>query len=355
MVKELLRIAKGVSTMSKNWIAILRSKPIETQTIHGADQVPVLNPLHPFKVLCWNIQYMASKNYIFFYDQLARKGGDARPSQRDIKSTIQKTAKVIIDENPDFIFLQEMHEGSKSTDYADQTQALLEELPKEYCCYSEAFYYTVPFVPHPKVLGPIGMKLLTVSKYRIVESTRHTLPFAQGNQWIPFFGFKRCLLETVIATETQENLSLMNTHLEAFFAGSDTSQQQVMYIYHLLRNLDHDSIPWVIGGDFNLLPPNIDLEEVEEENRALYRELTEVKVLFDKFHSVATIDDLNGAEKHQHYTHFPNHKNVHAPNRTIDYVFYSHLLTKDHYVVRQQDTLDISDHLPIVSKFFLTI
>ena len=97
----------------------------------------------------------------------------------------------------------------------------------------------------------------------------------------------------------------------------------------------------------------IDLEEVEEENRARIMSKLWKLILFDKFHSVATIDDLNGAENISIIPFFQIIKMYMLPNRTIDYVFYSHLLTKDHYVVRQQDTLDISDHLPIVSKFFI--
>ena len=46
----------------------------------------------------------------------------------------------------------------------------------------------------------------------------------------------------------------------------------------------------------------------------------------------------------------PNGKNVKKPDRTIDYIFYENL-EKGTYRVRMEDTLKISDHLPLTVTF----
>ncbi|MNE95074.1 hypothetical protein D3C80_1931180 [compost metagenome] len=68
---------------------------------------------------------------------------------------------------------------------------------------------------------------------------------------------------------------------------------------------------------------------------------------------IPSVEEAGGAWQAQWYTHYPNDPGVKGPDRTLDYVLHSPSLTRIEARVRQDDTLRISDHLPLVARFFL--
>ena len=52
-------------------------------------------------------------------------------------------------------------------------------------------------------------------------------------------------------------------------------------------------------------------------------------------------------------THYPNDPGLNGPDRTVDYLFYSPKIKRVEARVRQDDTLRISDHLPVIARFLL--
>ncbi|EPN35082.1 endonuclease/exonuclease/phosphatase, partial [Pseudomonas syringae pv. actinidiae ICMP 19096] len=54
-------------------------------------------------------------------------------------------------------------------------------------------------------------------------------------------------------------------------------------------------------------------------------------------------------------THFPNDSRINGPDRTVDYLFYSPSLKRVSARVRRDDTLLISDHLPVIGRFLLPV
>lgn len=61
--------------------------------------------------------------------------------------------------------------------------------------------------------------------------------------------------------------------------------------------------------------------------------------------------DATGINRELWLTHFPNDPQVDGPDRTLDYLFYSPKLQRLDGYVRQEDTLTISDHLPVMGQF----
>jgi endonuclease/exonuclease/phosphatase family metal-dependent hydrolase len=53
------------------------------------------------------------------------------------------------------------------------------------------------------------------------------------------------------------------------------------------------------------------------------------------------------------YTHAPNSPGAPRADRTLDYLFHSPQLTLLDAQVRQHDTLEISDHLPLQARLLL--
>ena len=324
-------------------------KDIEPAVVQCANDAPSLQSGQTIKVYNQNVQFMAGKNYQFFFEG----GTDTRPSPEDIERTLDRLAETIIDENPDIILLQEVDNGAKRTDYKDQTAELMKRLPDDYKCTASAWYWKVKFNLAPHILGTSSMDLVIISKYKITKGERHQLALVPSPWLVQQMNIKRALLDTVMPLEGFDgDMHVLNTHLEAFAANTDTLEQQVNEVDGILAKLSGQNLPWFISGDFNLLPPG-QYDELPESQRSLYNPHTELEELITNYQVLPTMEEMNGPDKEKWYTHWPNDPAVSGPDRNIDYIFYSDLLTPvDHYV-RSEDTLDISDHLPLIAEFRL--
>ena len=61
----------------------------------------------------------------------------------------------------------------------------------------------------------------------------------------------------------------------------------------------------------------------------------------------------SGIDREKWLTHFPNDPGLDGPDRTLDYLFYSSRVKRVEAKVRQEDTLRISNHLPVIARFLL--
>ena len=334
------------------WSITFHPKQTEYPEVFSISEAPVLKPGQKIRVLNYNVQYMASKNYVFFYDYVDGNGPDDRPSPEDITKTINRVAKIIIDENPDVILLQEVNDGAKATDYEDQLERLMKLLPKEYVSYTSAFYWKAGFVPHPRIMGPVGMKLATISKYKLSKAIRHQLATIPSDPLTHQFNFKRAILEARLPVEGGKDFVVMNTHLDAFSQGTDTMQRQVAFLKELLIQRGDEGFPWIIGGDFNLLPPG-QYDSLQESERHYFQKETEMQSIYDQFNVIPALEDLNKGNDQQWNTHLPNGLGLNAPDRILDYYVYSNNLSLLESYVRHKDTYIVSDHLPIIAEFKL--
>ena len=139
--------------------------------------VPMLKSGQKIKVLSWNIQFLAgNKNNHFFFDD----GQDPWPSIATRQKTLKQIAEVIFTEQSDIVLLQEVDDGAQRTNHEDQLAELMALLPKEYGNHASTFYRQAIFVPHPALMGSVGIKLSTLSKYRTTQATRYALTGIQS-------------------------------------------------------------------------------------------------------------------------------------------------------------------------------
>lgn len=326
---------------------------VEEVEVQCPASTPSIKAGADLRILSWNVQYMAGKNYVFFYDYLDGSGPDERPSAEDIGITLDEVARVINEENPDIIHIQELDEGSKRTDYEDQLQLLLNRISEEYSCYSEVFYHKSMYVPHPRIMGAVGLKLATISRYKINSALRYQLAQIPADPVTMQFNLKRAILESVFPVEGGKDLYTYNTHLDAFAQGTDVMQQQVQKTIELLQEREAAGNPWFISGDFNLLPPGKSYERLPEQERAYFQEKSELGKVYDLFPAVPTQEMTDGPGYATWFTHFPNGTRAEGPDRTIDFYFYSPSIKMSDPAVRMADTLQISDHLPMTVQFKL--
>jgi len=351
------------------WARSYGPADVEAISVACSADAPAWAPQSPLKVMSYNVQYMASKNYVFFYDvdvsnpervdavAKANKTLASQPSKEHVFWTLDQVAEVILDEDPDIVLLQEMNGADDSrTYYIDLLGELRSRLPADsYACQTRAPYWKAEFIFHPDILGSVDMQLVTLSKYRITKARRHQLPRPERNFFVRPFHFQRALLEARIATTDGSPLAVINTHFEAWAAGTGVMERQIATTETLLQSLDSESIPWVLGGDLNLLPPddNRQRRRIVAADTGFYDENPQLKALYQRYRAVPALQQLLSDDAPDWYTHFPNDPTVDGPDRTIDYLFFSEQWSLDDAHVLQQGTLAISDHLPVIGIYSL--
>lgn len=313
---------------------------------------PQLAPGQTLKVMTWNIQYLAGKRYVFWYDMADGSGPDERPTPEDIAYNLDEVVRVIRDERPDIVLLQEVDDGAKNTDYVNQLALLQERVTDLLPCSTEAFYWKSDFIPDPHIFGSVGTKLATLSRFQLDKAERLQLPAAEGSLIGRQFAPKQALLVSYLPMTDGKHLAVVNTRLGDFHPGENSIQRQVDFTAKLLDSFERAGTPWLMGGDFNLLAKG-QYQRLATELRSEYAPDSELQTLWDKYSMVPSDKDTNGEEWRKWLTRFPNDPRVSGPDRTLDYLFYSPQIQRIEARVRQDDTLLISDHLPVIARFQL--
>jgi len=313
---------------------------------------PTLLPGQALKVMTWNIQHLAGKRYVFWYDMADGSGPDERPTPEDIAYNLDEVARVIRDEQPDVVLLQEVDDGAKNTGYSNQLALLQERVTDLYPCSTEAFYWKSDFIADRHIFGSVGMKLATLSRYQLEKGERVQLPSAHGDLIGRLFAPRPALLVSYLPIRGGGDLAVINTQLSEPQTDDDTAQRQVQSITGLLNAFEQSGSLWISGGDFNLLPQG-QYPRLPPEQRQRYSPDSELHPMWDNFPMIPSNAEANGDERRKWYTRFPNGPRVSGPDRTQDYLFHSPKLKRVDAQVRQADTLLISDHLPVIARFLL--
>ena len=324
----------------------------EAAMLNCTGEAAQLQPGQALKVMTWNLQYFAGKRYVFYYDLASGTGPDERPTREDLAYNLDEVVRVVREEQPDILNLQELHEGARATDYQDQLALLQERLADLYPCASQAFYWKAAFVPDPHIFGSVGTKLATLSRFRMARAERLQLPEVQQLPLRRLFAPKRALLISQLPIRGGGGLTVINTHLDAHAEGQDIQQRQLAMIRDQIDGLETKGSLWLLGGDLNLLPPG-HYDRLDTSQQALYTHDTPLRALSERYPTIPSVNEASGRDQARWYTHYSNDPRVNGPDRTLDYLFHSPLLTRIDASVRQQDTLRISDHLPLIARFLL--
>ena len=322
----------------------------EVLPVSCSTQAPTLAPGQALKVMTWNVQYLAGKRYVFWNDLAA--GTDESPTTEDMAFSLDEVARVIRDEEPDVVLLQELDDGAKASAYQNQLKLLQERVADLYPCSTHAFDWKADFVPDLHIFGSVGRQLATLSRYQIEHAERLQLPVIQGNLVSRQFSPRNALLVTYLPLSDGGQMAILNTHLDRVAQPDDSVNRQISAVARFLDKFESRGTPWLIGGDFNLLPLG-QYQRLPDEQRTPYSADSALHLLWDKYPMIPTNNEAGGADRARWLTHYPNDPGVSGPDRTVDYLFYSPRIKRVEATVRQDDTLRISDHLPVIARFLL--
>ncbi|MCL2277339.1 MAG: endonuclease/exonuclease/phosphatase family protein [Treponema sp.] len=207
----------------------------------------------PFSVLIWNIGYASldeSQDFIMDGGKGVRP-----PTDENVKRNLQGIREFITGTNSDIILIQEIDIASKRSYYIDQRQYLTENFAG-----SSAFAYNfnsifVP-IPFPEFIGKVESGLLNLSRFRISEAFRVSLP--NPFTWpVRAVNLKRCLLVSRHPLDNSAaELVIINLHLEAYdTSGGREAQTKAMLDFMYSEYAKGNYV--IAGGDFNQNFPGI--------------------------------------------------------------------------------------------------
>ncbi|MEX2588931.1 MAG: endonuclease/exonuclease/phosphatase family protein [Chitinophagales bacterium] len=211
-----------------------------------------------FTFLSWNIGYAGlGAEEDFFYDG----GKSVRAPENRTRSYFSGIKRFLIEQNTDFILLQEVDSNARRSYLKNQYKSLTAELNNYVGVYAPN--YKVRHVPAPferpwDRLGRIHSGLVSFSKYQPTEAERYQFP---GNFDWPkrVFMLDRCFLLKRFKLSNGKDLVVINTHNSAFDDGSLRSKQMA-YLRDIVLDEYESGNYVVVGGDWNQVPPGTSLD-----------------------------------------------------------------------------------------------
>jgi endonuclease/exonuclease/phosphatase family metal-dependent hydrolase len=290
-----------------------------------------------FRVVSWNLQFCAGRGRRFFFDG----GPDVWVTPHEVEDTLAGITRLLRSLSPDIALLQEVDRGSSRTAGIDQHPRLVAALGLPVAC--TAAYHQSGWVPHPphRHMGRVDMHLATLSRFGLSAGRRHALPLLAEGWLRQQFNLRRALLEVAVPTDDGGAFTALNTHLSAFSYGDGTLHRQVAALE--ARLADQPDGRWLLGGDFNALPPSDPVHRLGED-AIFYPELDPpIAPLFRRFAAAKAADELLDP---RWWTWVPWGSNV--PDRAIDYLFHGDRVeVLDYRVIGEGARW--SDHLPLVA------
>lgn len=309
-------------------------------------EVPVVSgggpvPRGPLRVLVWNVQFAAGRGLRFFYDG----GPDVVVPRTTVLRTLDRVAEVIRAADADLVLLQEVDRDSARTGRIDQHEELLARVPYPSSCSTP--YFRNPYVPHPphRHLGRVDMHLSVFARHRLDGAVRWALPDLHESWLRRQFNLRRALLEVELPVEGGGRMRAFDLHLSAFSRGDGTLARQLAVVASRLDECDRDGVPFLLGGDFNALPPGDDPARLPDPE--LYADGWPIAPLFERWTSAVPLA-AHRAEPSGWRTWLPHGADV--ADRAIDHLFSSRTVQFSDVRVLGE-AADASDHLPLVATF----
>lgn len=337
------------------WFTTWHPADFQVEDVACSSGVPNLEKGQDLTVMSWNVQFFAGTGYVFWHDLPGGDGPDRRPSSSAVAITLEEAADVIDEANPDVLLLQEVDRGASRTASVNQLGALQGELTERYDCVASTAYWKSVFVPYSNVRGSTNTNLAVLSRYRISDAVRHQLPanenvFSSGYNPLTIaareYGPKHAALEVRMPVVNGESLAVLTTDLDLLNSQTDSIIERVDRIEHLLSGLDSANVPWVLGGDFSLLPSSVQYDDLSREQQTLYSSETELEELI--YTGFPSIEDASGADRSSFFTFDPNDPSIDGPDRTVDYFFFSEGVSLLSGSVLSAPAEGVSDHFPVI-------
>jgi endonuclease/exonuclease/phosphatase family metal-dependent hydrolase len=322
------------------------------------------------RVMAWNIKYGGAR-LDFWFDYW----GDRVHMQRsEVLANLAGVYALIREVDPDVLMVEEIEVNSKRSAYVDMVEGVLTHTALRYGAYMQT--WNSRYVPS-EGLGRVDMGNAIFSKYPIVTAERIRQADRTDLDPLTRTYYLRRMIGRAVLDLGPQKLAAYVVHTEAY----DRDGTKGRHLQQIFDELSKENLPFVIGGDFNELPPTA-VRKVgfpDEHPRALGTEFEQppyqpesMQRFFEAFSSYLPLQAYGDSEQSQsrYYSH-----SVIGPgtlgtdgkpgfwNRTLDYLFASKSLAfraGESDVLQTSgrqgisaDPLWLSDHAPVVGTLVL--
>lgn len=209
-----------------------------------------------YTVMTYNVGFGAySPEYTFFMDTGTMKDGTPTQgkygtaiSKADVEKNINGAAGIVKSHSPDFAIIQEVDYDSTRSYRVDQRVAFasIEGYASTLAVNYHSSYLFYPFNdPH----GKNNAGIMTLSKYKVADSTRYAFPIADDLS--KFTDLDRCFAITRIPVDNGKTLSVISLHMSAYDEGGVIRKQQAELLKTVLASEYEKGYYVIAGGDFN--------------------------------------------------------------------------------------------------------
>lgn len=170
-------------------------------------------------------------------------------SKESVVACIDGSADLIKEQNPDFIFFQEIDDDSTRSYHIDQNQMLNDSFKGFDSVFARNFHSAFLAVPPLQPHGFANSGLLMMADVKMTDSVRRSLPISDS--LTKFFDLDRCYSVSRAKVEGGKELVLIDLHLSAYGTNGDLQKQQMTMLFDEMKR-EYDKGNYVIAaGDFN--------------------------------------------------------------------------------------------------------
>ncbi len=290
---------------------------------------PKLTAPQTQRVMAWNIKYGA-KRAPFWFDCW---GDRVQMSRAEVEANMADLYALINEVDPDILMLEEIEVNSRRSAYFDMVQGILDNTKLNWGAYFQA--WNSRYIAS-EGLGRMDLGNAILSKRTITEATRTRQDDRTDQSALTkAFYIHRVIGRAKIDLDGQDVATFV-VHAAAYDVDG-TKKKHINQIHKMAKD---EKLPWVLGGDFNELPPTaVSTEGFKDERETAvcsddFKQPpytpADMQPLYDDFKPWVPLDRYGKSEATQkrYFTHTvlgPDQGNDKgekgAWNRTLDYLF----------------------------------
>jgi endonuclease/exonuclease/phosphatase family metal-dependent hydrolase len=221
----------------------------EAEIYYSAIYTEPETPDSSINMMTWNVRFGIGRSS-FWGDACGTK---TIYTQDEVRFFLDSIIEKINTLKPDILNIQELDLDSKRTSYLNELQYILDRTYFNYAYYGSI--WRSEFVPVGG-LGKIELGLATFSRWPLKDAKRVQLALRDDQDAVTQKMYLRyCYVKGEVEIPGFKPFTVLNIHSLAF-TNDDTKQKQMKQVLAELDQLDAAGKTFVIGGDFNNLPPN---------------------------------------------------------------------------------------------------
>jgi len=309
-------------------------------------------------IATWNIKFGGGR-IDFFFDCY---GDRVLMTKNEVISNLMGITDEITSIDPDILYLQEVDIDSKRSAYVDQLQYILDYSDLNYAYYGSQ--WKSDYVPSDGI-GRMNSGSAILSKYPLKDAKRIPLPLIdEQSNVVQYFYLRRNILRATVTIDGKDIVAL-TTHTSAY-STDGTRLKQLKQIKAEIDNINSAGQKFILGGDFNTIPPNSVVYENFDDDackddpdfaaQSFKDELDYMTIFIDNYEPAITQARYDA--DNSLYFSFTSDQNGFW-NRKLDYMFTNGDFVDGSGLVNQdfstggKETMPLSDHAPVTVKYIL--